>query len=296
MSPSSSRRSARCSTPALRPSVGGLELLDGHGRGLAGREHREAAVAGDGEQPRAQLVGRALGDQRAVGAQEGLLERVLALVLGAEHVPAEAEQRPVMAVVDGLEGALVARSRRARRGGRRRAFRRGGGRAGLGLRSQPSGHSPAHPRISAGVGHLSSVEVPVRRRRILRRRSGARPGSTVTRTSSSSATWSPSTCHGTGRPSPERITTSRAPSKASTRRWSGIAAVDSARNEHGRHVDRVRAREHHAREIARVQPRALGEVHGPLLEVRVGLAVLEEDADAADRLAAVHASPRASAA
>ena len=70
----------------------GLELLDGHGRGLAGREHREAAVAGDGEQPRAQLVGRALGDQGAVGAQEGLLERVLALVLGAEHVAAEAEQ------------------------------------------------------------------------------------------------------------------------------------------------------------------------------------------------------------
>ena len=41
-------------------------------------------------------------------AQEGLLEGVLALVLGAEHVPAEAEQRPVVAVVDDLEGALVA--------------------------------------------------------------------------------------------------------------------------------------------------------------------------------------------
>jgi hypothetical protein len=43
-----------------------------------------------------------------VGAQEGLLERVLTLVLGAEHVTAEGEQLPVMAVVDDLEGALVA--------------------------------------------------------------------------------------------------------------------------------------------------------------------------------------------
>ena len=109
MSPSSSRRSARCSTPSLRPSVAGSMLLDGHGRGLAGREHREAAVAGDGEQPGAQLVRGALGDQGAVRAQEGLLERVLALVLGAEHVAAEAEQLAVVAVVDDLEGALVAR-------------------------------------------------------------------------------------------------------------------------------------------------------------------------------------------
>ena len=44
-----------------------------------------------------------------MSAQERLLQRVLSLVLGAEHVPAEAEQRAVMAVVDDLEGALVAR-------------------------------------------------------------------------------------------------------------------------------------------------------------------------------------------
>src|ERR687889_2456104 len=43
-----------------------------------------------------------------MGAQERLLERVLALVLGAEHVPAEGEQRAVVTVVDDLEGALVA--------------------------------------------------------------------------------------------------------------------------------------------------------------------------------------------
>ena len=85
----------------------GLELLDGHGRGLAGREDRETAVAGDREQPGAQLLRGALGEQGAVGAQEGLLQRVLALVLGAEHVAAEAEQRPVVTVVDDLEGALV---------------------------------------------------------------------------------------------------------------------------------------------------------------------------------------------
>jgi hypothetical protein len=43
-----------------------------------------------------------------MGAQEGLLERVLALLLGAEHVAAESEQREVVPVVDDLEGALIA--------------------------------------------------------------------------------------------------------------------------------------------------------------------------------------------
>ena len=43
-----------------------------------------------------------------MGAQEGLLQRVLALLVGAEHVAAEAEQRAVVAVVERLEGALVA--------------------------------------------------------------------------------------------------------------------------------------------------------------------------------------------
>ena len=43
-----------------------------------------------------------------MGAQEGLLERVLAVLAIAHHVTAEGEQRRVMAVVDDREGAVVA--------------------------------------------------------------------------------------------------------------------------------------------------------------------------------------------
>ena len=87
---------------------GRLGVLGGHGLGPAGREHREAAVAGDRVQPWAHLVRAAARDQRPVRAQEGLLEGVLGFLGGAEHVPAEAQQRTVVAVVEGLEGALVA--------------------------------------------------------------------------------------------------------------------------------------------------------------------------------------------
>ena len=41
-------------------------------------------------------------------AQEGLLERVLAVLAVADHVAAEREQRRVVAVVEHLEGARVA--------------------------------------------------------------------------------------------------------------------------------------------------------------------------------------------
>ena len=40
-------------------------------------------------------------------AQEGLLQRVLGLLERAEHVAAEAQERAVVAVVEGLERALV---------------------------------------------------------------------------------------------------------------------------------------------------------------------------------------------
>ena len=48
--------------------------------------------------------------QRAVRAQERLLERVLRLLNGPEHVTAEAEEHPVMAVVEDLERPLFPRS------------------------------------------------------------------------------------------------------------------------------------------------------------------------------------------
>jgi len=71
------------------------------------REHRAAAVARDCEQPRPDAVGRSSVTQRAVGADEGLLQRVLAVLAAAERAPAEDEQRGVMAVVEGLEGRRV---------------------------------------------------------------------------------------------------------------------------------------------------------------------------------------------
>src|SRR4051794_6594998 len=54
----------------------------------------------------------------------------------------------------------------------------------------------------------------------------------------------------------------------------------------GRDVDRAGAREHGAREVAGVERRAGGHLDRVALEVRVGLAVLHERADAAQRLAA----------
>ena len=43
-----------------------------------------------------------------MGPQEGLLQRVLAVLEAAEHVAAEGEQRRVMALVEHLERSLVA--------------------------------------------------------------------------------------------------------------------------------------------------------------------------------------------
>ena len=54
------------------------------------------------------MTGRSSRPQGAVRGDEGVLERVLGLVGGAEQVPAERQQGPVMAVVERLEGAVVA--------------------------------------------------------------------------------------------------------------------------------------------------------------------------------------------
>ena len=71
-------------------------------------QHRQAAVARDRVEPGLDVLGRAVALEGAVGRQEGVLERVLGLLAGAEQVPAEGEQRPGVAVVELLEGALVA--------------------------------------------------------------------------------------------------------------------------------------------------------------------------------------------
>jgi hypothetical protein len=73
----------------------------------ARREHRAAAVARDREQPRPDGLGRSPVAQRAVSADERLLERVLAVLAAGERMAAEGEQRGVMPVVERCEGRLV---------------------------------------------------------------------------------------------------------------------------------------------------------------------------------------------
>src|SRR5215210_6373113 len=78
-------------------------------------------------------------------AQERLLERVLALVLGAEHVPAEGQQRPVAA--SSARRASSSLPTRRRTSGARIAC------ADIWSLTYP-------PLTSAGVGQLSSVVPP----------------------------------------------------------------------------------------------------------------------------------------
>jgi len=75
-----------------------------------GAEHGEAAVAGDRVKPRAQLNRLRRADQVPVRGHERVLDGVLRLLRGAEHVAAEREDAAVVAIVDDLEGRLGARA------------------------------------------------------------------------------------------------------------------------------------------------------------------------------------------
>jgi len=68
----------------------------------------EGAVAGDPVEPGPQLDLALVGEDRAVGVYEHLLEDVLGVLGGAEHLAAEAEQSRLVAVDDHLEGVIVA--------------------------------------------------------------------------------------------------------------------------------------------------------------------------------------------
>ena len=76
--------------------------------GAARTQHRQAAVAGDRVQPRAQVDVAAAAAQRPVRRGEAVLQGVLGLLATAQHLPAEGEQPAVVAVVDDLEGVVVA--------------------------------------------------------------------------------------------------------------------------------------------------------------------------------------------
>ncbi len=69
----------------------------------AAAQDRVAAVARDREKPGPQ-VDRLIGvDERVVSGQECVLDRILSLLGVAEHVMAEGQHRPVVAIVERLE-------------------------------------------------------------------------------------------------------------------------------------------------------------------------------------------------
>ena len=91
-----------------RQTVRGGQGDLGHRALAAGAQHPQAAVAGDGVEPRPQR-GRRLGaPQVAVGGEERELHHVLGLLPRAEHVPAERKDGPVVAVEQRLERPLRA--------------------------------------------------------------------------------------------------------------------------------------------------------------------------------------------
>src|SRR5215212_4515841 len=117
-----------------------------------------------------------------------------------------------MAVVHDLEGALVARGRER---GEASVVEPSGAEAEEGCSDCSRSHLVTYlPTLAhrQGLATCQTSWCPFRRASDPHATICSAPASTVTRTSSSSATWSPSTCHGRGRPSPERIRTSWAPS------------------------------------------------------------------------------------
>jgi hypothetical protein len=82
-----------------QPVGGDLRALRAQGR--------EAAVASDRVEPRAQIDVARPGAQRAIGRGEAVLQGVLRLLAAAEHLSAEGEQAAVVAVVDDLERCVV---------------------------------------------------------------------------------------------------------------------------------------------------------------------------------------------
>ena len=119
-----------------------VHLLDR--RVPAGPQHREAAVARDGVEPRLDLRRLLVGRQGSKRRCEGLLESVLGVFPGNEDAAAEGEEPKVVAVIEDLEGGPVTTLRLCRKTlvaeGREEATRPGqkpGAGEGLGFHEDP---------------------------------------------------------------------------------------------------------------------------------------------------------------
>ena len=75
----------------------------GGGLIAARAEDRVAAVARDREQPRAEMDLLLRGDQVVVRGEEGVLDGILGFLRIPEHMPAERQDAPMVAVIDHLE-------------------------------------------------------------------------------------------------------------------------------------------------------------------------------------------------
>lgn len=111
------------------------DRLDALARGLlaAGANDRETAITGDREEPRPQCDRLLRVHDVLVGREKRVLDGVLGLLVIAEHVPAEREDRAVMAIVCGLERGRAALSDQ-------------GDEMGIGREpKRPSGRHPHYP-------------------------------------------------------------------------------------------------------------------------------------------------------
>ena len=68
----------------------------------------ERAVAGDAVQPRPHVDVALVGEDGVEGGGEDLLEDVLGVLAGGEHVPAEGQQAGLVARAEHLEGGVLA--------------------------------------------------------------------------------------------------------------------------------------------------------------------------------------------
>jgi hypothetical protein len=75
--------------------------------GLRAAQVVERAVARDPVQPRAHVDRPLVGQHRVEGGGEDLLEDVLGVLAGGQHVAAERQQPRLVARDEGLEGSLV---------------------------------------------------------------------------------------------------------------------------------------------------------------------------------------------
>ena len=103
---SSSRRCTRSSV--VVPFSCGWTSIESDAVGGRLAQVVEAAIAGDPVKPGPRVDRPVVGEHRRVGCREDLLQHVLGVLRGADHVPAEGQQPRLVAVEEDLEGAVVA--------------------------------------------------------------------------------------------------------------------------------------------------------------------------------------------